>query len=64
MPSKSLRIEGSYVGTLEEMQALVTLGQAGKIPPIPLDLRPLDAAPQALDDLRAGRVKGRIILQP
>ncbi|MGI9437718.1 MAG: alcohol dehydrogenase [Geminicoccaceae bacterium] len=64
MPTKSLTIQGSYVGTLEELQALVKLGQAGKIPPIPLDLRPLDAAPEALDDLRAGKVSGRVILQP
>jgi D-arabinose 1-dehydrogenase-like Zn-dependent alcohol dehydrogenase len=34
------------------------------VPPIPLDLRPLDAASQALDDLRAGRVTGRIVLKP
>lgn len=64
MPVKSLTIQGSYVGTLDELKALVALGQAGKIPPIPLDLRPLDAAPKALDDLRAGHVNGRIILQP
>ena len=64
MPVKSLTVQGSYVGTLEELRSLVALGQAGKIPPIPLDLRPLDDAPQALDDLRAGKVKGRVILQP
>ena len=64
MPAKSLTVQGSYVGTLDELKALVALGQAGKIPPIPLDLRPLDQAPEALDDLRAGKVNGRVILQP
>jgi len=64
MPQKSLTIQGSYVGTLEEMEALMALARAGKVPPIPLDVRPLDAAPQALDDLRAGRVRGRVILKP
>jgi D-arabinose 1-dehydrogenase-like Zn-dependent alcohol dehydrogenase len=64
IPSRSLTIEGSYVGTLEELKAVVALGQAGKIEPIPLDLRPLDATPAALDDLRAGRVTGRVVLQP
>jgi D-arabinose 1-dehydrogenase-like Zn-dependent alcohol dehydrogenase len=64
MPQKSLSIRGSYVGTLEELEALMALGRAGKVPPIPLDVRPLDAAPQALDDLRAGRVRGRVILKP
>jgi D-arabinose 1-dehydrogenase-like Zn-dependent alcohol dehydrogenase len=42
----------------------VALGREGKIPPIPLDVRPLDAAPESLDDLRAGRVRGRVILKP
>jgi propanol-preferring alcohol dehydrogenase len=64
MPQRSLNLRGSYVGTLEELQAVIALGQAGKVPPIPLDVRPLDAAPQALDDLRAGRVRGRVILKP
>lgn len=35
MPVKSLTVQGSYVGTLEELQALVALGQAGKIPQFP-----------------------------
>lgn len=64
MAQKSLTIQGSYVGTLEDMEEVMALGRAGKVPPIPLDVRPLDAAPQALDDLRAGRVRGRIILSP
>jgi hypothetical protein len=34
------------------------------VPPIPLDVRPLSDAPRALEDLRAGRVSGRIILRP
>lgn len=61
---RSLVLQGSYVGTLEELQAVVALGRAGKVPPIPLDVRPLDAAPAALDDLRAGRVQGRVVLKP
>jgi len=64
LPQRSLALRGSYVGTLDEMHAVMALGRAGKVPPIPLDLRPLNTAPQALADLRAGRVRGRIILQP
>jgi len=63
-PQRALAIRGSYVGTLDELHEVVALGRAGKVPPIPLDVRPLDAAPQALDDLRAGRVRGRVILKP
>lgn len=64
MPVRSLTIQGSYVGTLDELKDLVSLGQAGKIPPIPLDTRPLDEAPRSLQDLRDGNVSGRVILQP
>lgn len=64
MPVRSLTIQGSYVGTLDELKDLVSLGQAGKIPPIPLDPRPLNEAPRSLQDLRDGKVSGRIILQP
>jgi D-arabinose 1-dehydrogenase-like Zn-dependent alcohol dehydrogenase len=64
MPQRSLSLLGSYVGTLEEMEEVMALGREGKVPPIPIDVRPLSAAPQALDDLRAGRVSGRVILRP
>jgi D-arabinose 1-dehydrogenase-like Zn-dependent alcohol dehydrogenase len=63
-PQRALAIRGSYVGTLDELRELIVLGQDGGIPPIPLDLRPLDAAPEAMADLRAGRVRGRVILKP
>ena len=64
MPQRSLTLRGSYVGTLEEQHEVMALARSGKIAPLPLDLRPLSQAPEALDDLRAGRVRGRIILQP
>lgn len=64
MPQRSLSLRGSYVGTLEEMEEVMALGRAGKVPPIPLDVRPLAQAARSLDDLRAGRVSGRVILKP
>ena len=57
-------IRGSYVGTLDELHEVIALGREGKVPPILLDVRPLDAARQAMADLRAGRVRGRVILKP
>jgi len=63
-PQKSLSVMGSYVGTLEEMEEVMALGRDGRVPPIPTDVRPLDQVQQALDDLRAGRVRGRVILKP
>jgi D-arabinose 1-dehydrogenase-like Zn-dependent alcohol dehydrogenase len=63
-PQRALAIRGSYVGTLDELHEIIALGRAGRIPPIPLDVRPLDAAPEALEDLRAGHIRGRVILKP
>jgi D-arabinose 1-dehydrogenase-like Zn-dependent alcohol dehydrogenase len=62
--SRALGIRGSYVGTLDELREVIALGREGKVPPIPTDIRPLDAAPKAMADLRAGRVRGRVILKP
>jgi D-arabinose 1-dehydrogenase-like Zn-dependent alcohol dehydrogenase len=64
LPLRMLTLKGSYVGTLDEMKALVALVQAGKVPPIPVETRPLAEVNGALDDLRKGRVAGRVVLQP
>lgn len=63
-PAKQITMRGSYVGTLPEMHALMDLVHAGKVPPLPVHPRPLDQAEQALQDLEAGKVVGRIILKP
>lgn len=54
----------SYVGTLDELHEVIALGHEGRIPPISLDARRVDAAPHAMGDRRAGRVSGRVILKP
>ena len=64
LPLKMATIRGSYVGSLEEMHELMALVQGGKVAPIPLETRPLAQATEALTDLRAGRVMGRIVLKP
>jgi D-arabinose 1-dehydrogenase-like Zn-dependent alcohol dehydrogenase len=64
LPMRALTVEGSYVGSLAEFRELLDLVIAGKVPPVPLDLRPLDHAQRALDDLKAGRVLGRAVLTP
>jgi len=59
-----LQIGGSYVGSLNDLRELVALAQHATLPAIPLDLRPLDQVNDALRDLAAGRVLGRVVLQP
>lgn len=61
---KAASLLGSYVGTLDDLRELMALAQDGTLPPLALDERPLDAANAALDDLRAGRVRGRVVLEP
>jgi D-arabinose 1-dehydrogenase-like Zn-dependent alcohol dehydrogenase len=61
---KSLSVIGSYVGSLQEMRELVALAQGGTLPGMPLATQPLATATEALADLRAARVRGRVILKP
>ena len=64
IPLTMRTIVGSYVGTLEEMHELMALVREGKVAPIPYEVRPLDEAHNALMDLKAGKVEGRVVLQP
>lgn len=63
-PLRNLTVQGSYVGSLAEMGELMRLAEAGRVPAIPVEPRPLTGAQAALDDLRAGRAVGRIVLAP
>lgn len=60
---RSLRISGSYVGSLHDLRELVALAQRIPLPAIPLDLRPMASVNTALADLALGRVVGRVVLQ-
>lgn len=63
-PLRAMAIQGSYVGSLPEMKELLDLVRAKGLPPIPLTTRPLDDVSSALEDLRAGKVIGRVVLTP
>lgn len=63
-PLRALSIMGSFVGTLNEAREMMELVRGGKVDPIPLEKRPLSSAGETLDDLRAGRITGRVVLTP
>jgi D-arabinose 1-dehydrogenase-like Zn-dependent alcohol dehydrogenase len=63
-PMRAISIGGSYVGSLGETIEMMELVRAGKIDPIPVTERPLSAATQSLNDLREGKVLGRVVLKP
>ena len=63
-PLRSLTVQGSYVGSLDEMRELMQLAKAGSVPPIPVTARPLAEAKTVLDELRLGNAVGRMVLTP
>jgi propanol-preferring alcohol dehydrogenase len=64
IPMKAVTIEGNYTGNLSELGELIELLRSGTILPIPLEARPLAQATQMLEDLKAGRIVGRVVLTP
>jgi alcohol dehydrogenase len=63
-PLRVFTVEGTMTGTLDEANEMMALARAGKVPPVPITERPLSAAQAALDDLRGGRIIGRVVLVP
>ena len=59
---RAMTIEGVLTGTLAEAQELMALARTAHTPAVPIAERPLGEAQAALDDLRAGRVIGRMVL--
>ena len=59
---KRMTIEGFMVGTLAEGQELMALARAGKIKPTPMKEEPMGDVQKWIDELRAGKVVGRVVL--
>ena len=62
LPWRAIAIQGSYVGSLGELKELMTLVDAGKVPPMPVTRHPFHAASATLEALRKGEVIGRAVL--
>src|SRR3977135_782400 len=60
---KRMTIEGFMVGTLAEAHELMTLARAGKIKPTPMKEEPMGDVQKWIDEWRAGKVVGRIVLK-
>jgi D-arabinose 1-dehydrogenase-like Zn-dependent alcohol dehydrogenase len=63
-PIRAVTIGGSYVGSLAEAEAMMELVRAGKVDPIPVKEAPLSSANAVLEDLKAGKIIGRVVLVP
>jgi D-arabinose 1-dehydrogenase-like Zn-dependent alcohol dehydrogenase len=59
---RAIAVRGSYVGSLRELEEVVELARSGRLRPSPVELRPAADVNRCLDDLRAGRILGRAVL--
>ena len=64
LPMQAISIGGSFVGSLGEAKEMMELVKKGAVEAIPVTERPLDQASQTLDDLRKGKIVGRVVLAP
>jgi len=64
IPMSQRTIQGSYVGSLDEMGELMDLVRSGEIPPFPVIERQLENVSTALIELKQGKIVGRQVLLP
>ena len=64
LPQKAMTVQGSHVGNSPQLRAIIDMVRAGKIKQMPIERRPLSEINEAMDDLEAGKVTGRIVFQP
>ena len=65
LPSFALRaigISGSYVGSLPELREVVALAKKKKLKKMPLSTRPSSEVNEILENLKAAKVLGRVVL--
>lgn len=63
MAIRALTVQGSYVGTVKDLRALVALAQKGDVAALPVATVPQSQAFEALMRLRDGKVTGRLVLR-
>ena len=61
LAQRAMTIQGSYVGTVDELREVVALAQSGKLKPIPVQSCSMDEISGVLDRLKAGGVPGRVV---
>jgi D-arabinose 1-dehydrogenase-like Zn-dependent alcohol dehydrogenase len=59
---RAIGIIGSYVGNPQELKEVVALAKKGKLKPLPVETRSGAEANAALEDLKSGRIVGRVVL--
>ena len=60
---KRMTIEGFMTSTLAEARELMNLAGSGQIKPTPMKEEPMSDVQKWMEELRAGKVVGRIVLK-
>ena len=60
---RAITVQGSHLGSIEELKAVVALARENKLKPIPLETRALPEVSRTLDELKAGTIVGRVVAQ-
>ena len=61
-PGQGVSIHGNFVGNPKELREVVKLARDGKLKPIPVETRKTSDATRTLQDLRDGKITGRVVL--
>ena len=64
LPIRAMTIQGSYTGSLQELDELIKLVRKQPLPLVPTRTTALDGAQQVISDIKAGKVVGRTVLTP
>jgi len=64
VPIRAMTIQGSYTGSLKELNELIKLVRNRPLPLVPTQISALDGAQRVISDLKAGKVVGRVVLTP
>src|SRR5215472_10252606 len=64
IPMRALTIQGSYVGSVPEMTELMELIRRTGPPQVPVATKALKEVNAVMNDLRAGKIIGRVVLTP
>lgn len=60
---RAAAVQGSHLGSVEELKSVVELARAGRLKPIPIQKRPLAEVSRTLDELESGTVVGRVVAE-
>jgi len=64
LPMRHLKIIGSYVGTLQEFKDLLELLRRPDVHTVPIQQRPMAEINDIFEEIRQGRVPGRVMVTP